>query len=88
MYRKHYNLVNNYEISVCELFYLKIWSYDTTKSYISSRTLLYELGFSDSHFLSKYFDIYDGKVDISVFIEFVIIFTFFSDGELVSCIII
>lgn len=51
-----YILVNNYEVTTWEGYYLELWSKDKSKPYISSEVFLNFLELSDIPMLSLYFN--------------------------------
>lgn len=91
-----FSLANNYEVSEWEVFFLKIWMKNPTETYITAPVLLSEIGVRDLPIFTLYFkpfSIYfdnniDGKVDIGIFIEFICVFAFFSNKEILPCIYI
>lgn len=76
-------LVNNYELSQWEYYFIKIWSNNSDVPYITSKELLRDLNVDNPIFISffepysiiKYF--LEGQVDVTSFIEFICIFGFF-----------
>lgn len=77
-------LVNNYEVSAWEGFYLELWWKNKSTPYIDANSMLECLKLPYIPILRKYFSsmgiillFLDNKVDISNFIEFLCIFVFF-----------
>lgn len=76
-------LVNNYEISEFEAVYLNIWSENREKPYIFVGSLLHYLTCEDMPIFHSYFQPYEGRVTMSMYIEFVCLFSFFSNKQLI-----
>lgn len=89
--------MNNYEISDWEEYYLKLWASDTSKDYVHSGIILESLSVSEYPIFKNYFrpfsifsicykNLLDYKVSMTIFIEFVCIFTFFTNEQLIPLI--
>lgn len=87
VYKYNVFLVNNYELCEWETFFLRLWSsLITSEGCIRSQIFLRVLSVDTVPLFQKYFSIYDDKVTMCSFIEFVCVFAFFYNKDLIKCI--
>lgn len=80
--------MNNYEISDWQWKYLLLWSKHPEKHFISSKVFLTYVNAENIPALNKYFEPYHNNITISLFIEFICIFSFCDNEMLIYCIFI
>lgn len=73
-------------MSEWEYFYLKLWKEDTTKCDVASKVILGKLGVQEVPLLQSYFAPFGGRASISLFLEFILIFTFLKPDQLLPLI--
>lgn len=69
-------------MSEWEYYYLKIWKEDTDKCDISANSILGKLGVQDVPIFKLYFLPFNGRMSLSVFLEFIVLFSFFTIEQL------